>query len=322
MVSHCTAAATALSNLDQEPRVHRAPKVSGSGGRRAIAFLSVSVLLWAAKWKPSPVPEEMLAFTVRAPLRRLELVKRVIHLQGTKAGASCPPSLGIPGLSSVAVCAASALATGLTSRLLKQRLGCPRALSVSRKATEQAYKVLVPVADDSEEIETACITDVLVRAGAEVVVASVGPNLQVRMSRGLKVVADVLISSCVGKQWDVIACPGGMPGAERLRDSKELTQLLKEHHASGRWTAAVCASPAVVFATHGLLPKTATSYPAPKFKELVGSGWTEAQAVVDGHVITSQGPGTSLQFALKIVEVLYGRAKAEELAAQMVTHAL
>ena len=32
--------------------------------------------------------------------------------------------------------------------------------------------------------------------------------------------------------------------------------------------------------------------------------------MVDGNVITSQGPGTSLQFALKIVEQLYGKEKA------------
>jgi len=194
-----------------------------------------------------------------------------------------------------------------------------RRCSSSTEPAAKVFRVLVPVADDSEEIETACITDVLVRAGADVTVASVGPELQVRMSRGLKVVADTLISDCVGTEWDVIACPGGMPGAERLRDSNELTALLKEQHQSGRWTAAVCASPAVVFSTHGLIGETATSYPAPAFKEQVGGGWTDSKAVVDGNVITSQGPGTSLQFALKIVEVLYGIEKAEELAKQMVT---
>ena len=36
-----------------------------------------------------------------------------------------------------------------------------------------------------QEIETACITDVLTRAGADVTVASVSGELQVRMSRGL-----------------------------------------------------------------------------------------------------------------------------------------
>jgi len=205
----------------------------------------------------------------------------------------------------------------------QRRRAEPRCRTVRTAATAgqegAARRVLVPVAQDSEEIETACITDVLVRAGAEVTVASVEETLQVRMSRGLNVVADVLIAECKGQQWDAIVCPGGMPGAERLRDSTDLTTLLKEQHSSGRITAAVCAAPAIVFGAHGLLGDKATSYPAPKFKEIVGLSWMDAKAVVDGNVITSQGPGTSLQFALKIVEEMYGLAKAEELAAQMVT---
>ncbi|CAE8636394.1 unnamed protein product [Polarella glacialis] len=176
--------------------------------------------------------------------------------------------------------------------------------------------VLVPVADDSEEIETACITDTLTRAGAKVVVASVMPNLQVKMSRGLKIVADCSIEDCAGKEWDAIVCPGGMPGAEHLRDSPALIELLKEQSKRSKVTAAMCASPAVVFSTHGLLPETATCYPNPKFKAMV-PGWQEAQVVVDGHIITSQGPGTSLHFALKIVEKLFGKEKSEETAKAM-----
>lgn len=206
-----------------------------------------------------------------------------------------------------------------------RRGSCPgitRRAAATEVATAAKFRILVPIADDSEEIETACITDVLTRAGAVVLVASVTGTHQVRMSRGLKVVADALLCDCLGQHWDVIACPGGMPGAERLRDCQDLTTLLKEQNKAGRWAAAVCASPAVVFATHGISEgKRSTSYPAPQFKmALVGNAWTESEAVVDGNVITSQGPGTSLQFALKIVEVLYGRPKAEELAKQLITH--
>lgn len=181
--------------------------------------------------------------------------------------------------------------------------------------------VLVPVADHSEEIELACITDTLVRAGVDVTVASVAPKgrLQVTMSRGLKVVADTTIDECAGKSWDAIALPGGMPGAEHLRDCSVLTTLLKEHHAAGKTTAAMCAAPAVVLAAHGLLPDGCnTCYPAPAFKEKL-PGWVDSSAVVNGHVITSQGPGTALQFALQLVEVLVGKEKADELAGQMVT---
>lgn len=43
-----------------------------------------------------------------------------------------------------------------------------------------------------------------------------------------QVVADVDISACRGETWDVIALPGGMPGAERLRDNEVLVEMLKD----------------------------------------------------------------------------------------------
>ena len=50
-------------------------------------------------------------------------------------------------------------------------------------------RVLVPIADGSEEIETTCITDTLTRFGADVTIASVMPEGQLvcKMSRGIKV---------------------------------------------------------------------------------------------------------------------------------------
>ena len=176
---------------------------------------------------------------------------------------------------------------------------------------------LVPIADGSEEIETACITDTLVRGGVTVTVASVMPDgrLQCKMARGLNVVADVAIADVAGTEFDAIACPGGMPGAEHLRDCAPLTTMLKAQAEKNRIVAAVCASPAVVLSTHGLLPPEGevTCFPVDKFKSMLGDErWSATRAVVNGNVITSQGPGTSLEFALKIVEKLCGKEAADK----------
>lgn len=40
----------------------------------------------------------------------------------------------------------------------------------------------------------------------------------------------------------------------------------------------------------------------------------EHRVLVDGNLITSRGPGTSLEFALAIVEKFYGREKGLQLA--------
>jgi 4-methyl-5(b-hydroxyethyl)-thiazole monophosphate biosynthesis len=121
--------------------------------------------------------------------------------------------------------------------------------------------VLVPIADGTEEIEAVTIIDVLRRAGADVTVASVN-DLQVTASRGVRLVADCLIGQCVDRDHDLVVLPGGMPGAEHLRDSRELKRILQHHSDAGRLLGAICAAPAVVLEPHGLLEnRKATCHP-------------------------------------------------------------
>jgi 4-methyl-5(b-hydroxyethyl)-thiazole monophosphate biosynthesis len=175
-------------------------------------------------------------------------------------------------------------------------------------------KVLVVIADGAEELEAVTIIDVLRRAKVNVTVASVGDK-QITASRGVNLVADVVISECVGNTYDLIALPGGMPGAEHLRDSKELTDMLKAQATSGRLYAAICASPAVALKPHGLLKdRKATCYPS-LLSELENA--EQARVVVDGNCITSQGPATALEFALKLVEILFDKQKSQEVAKAM-----
>jgi 4-methyl-5(b-hydroxyethyl)-thiazole monophosphate biosynthesis len=176
--------------------------------------------------------------------------------------------------------------------------------------------VMVPIADGTEEIEAVCIIDVLRRAGSAVTVASVG-DLQITASRGVKLVADTVIAECVHRTYDLIALPGGMPGAEHLRDSQALTRMLKRQQREGRFYAAICAAPAIVLQHHGLLgPHRATCHPS--FAHYLPN--TEAVAsrvVVDGTCITSRGPGTALEFALQLVALLYDSQKAQEVSEPM-----
>jgi len=174
-------------------------------------------------------------------------------------------------------------------------------------------KVLIAIADGIEELETAAVSDTLKRAGAEITIAAVG-RPQIVASRGLRILADCLIDEVEG-EFDLIVLPGGMPGAENLRNSAKLKQLLKDQNEQGRLIGAICALPAVVLERHGLLKaKRATCFPA--YLELLDQPVDEA-VVVDGQTVTSQGPGTAIEFALTLVEKLYGPAKRAEIAAQM-----
>lgn len=177
--------------------------------------------------------------------------------------------------------------------------------------------VLVPVAEGTEEIEAICIIDILRRANADVIVASVN-NLQITASRGVKLVADCLIDACSGKTYDLIALPGGMPGAEHLRDSEILTRLLKAQHEGGRLFAAICAAPVVVLKHHGLIGvRKATSHPS-FASQLENQEQVQSRVVVDGNCITSRGAGTAVEFALTLTAMLFDKETANTIAGALV----
>ena len=187
-------------------------------------------------------------------------------------------------------------------RLSFSNLNTAIRMASSASTTDVKKRVLVPIAEDSEEIETSSITDVLTRFGADVVVASVMPDLVCKMSRGLKICADMTIEEASKEEWDLIALPGGLPGANHLRDSAALVKMLKKQQKQTKLYGAVCAAPAVVLQTHGLLVGSgATCYPAPPFRSAM-SNPSDDKVVVQGNVVTSQGPGTSLLFALSLGE--------------------
>ena len=188
-------------------------------------------------------------------------------------------------------------------------------------AVSHAKRVLVPVANGSEDIESVTLIDIFRRAALNVDVASVGPdsNNTVKLARGCLLTADTNIESIPPDAvYDLIACPGGMPGAERLRDCARLTALLKAQASSGRHVAAVCAAPAVVLASHGILDGATKATCHGNFvSKLPNSSHADSRVVVDANIITSRGPGSTMEFALQCVAALLGREKALEVAAPL-----
>ncbi len=182
-------------------------------------------------------------------------------------------------------------------------------------------RVLIPIADGSEDIESVTLIDVLRRAGAAVTIASVEAQTRIRAARGTLITADALIEDCQDGDWDLIALPGGMPGADHLHDSAPLRGLLRAQHERERPLAAVCAAPARVLGRHGLLQgRRATCYPG--FEgDLLGARIENAAVVRDGHITTSRGPATAMAFALSLVGQLHGAELAQEIGRQMLYEA-
>ena len=177
--------------------------------------------------------------------------------------------------------------------------------------------VLVPLAEGCEELEAVTIVDLLRRAGIEVVTAGLEPG-PVKASRGVVLVPDTTLEEVRGRDFDMVVLPGGGPGTERLARDERVREILRRHAEHGRWTAAICAAPRVL-AEAGLLEgRRATSYPGCLDPGSVpGLRYEEAPVVRDGKVVTSRGPGTAMDFALELIELLAGRAKRQEVEAAL-----
>ncbi|KAL6541213.1 Protein DJ-1 B [Orobanche hederae] len=114
-------------------------------------------------------------------------------------------------------------------------------------------KVLVPIANGSEEMETISIVDVLRRAKAEVIVASVEDTKETVGSRKVKIVSDMLLNEASKLSYDLIVLPGGLHGAQKFASSETLVEMLNKQKSSKKTYGSICASPALVMEPHGLL---------------------------------------------------------------------
>ena len=174
-------------------------------------------------------------------------------------------------------------------------------------------KVLIPIAEQIEEMEVVILKDVLVRAGYEVFLFSIVDCEYITGTRGVQIKPDGLLShECV---WDLIVVPGGMPGAKNLSQSETLKSVLQEHVAAGKVYGGICAAPAVVLKPWGLLPqKHKTCHPS--FAHKLHS-WSPQKVCFADNCITSQGPGTAFAMALFLIEHLSGRELREKVEAPL-----
>jgi len=178
-------------------------------------------------------------------------------------------------------------------------------------------RALIVVADGVEEIESVTLIDVLRRAEIEVVVASIETRRMITCSRGVRLTADAMLNDVLAQDFDLIALPGGMPGAQRLAEHQPLAHRVQQQAKAGRFYAAICAAPALALQSYGVLKqRRMTCYPS--FSDrLSGCTFVDQPVVVDGNCITSQGPATALEFALTLVEQLAGKAIRNSVAEAM-----
>ena len=187
---------------------------------------------------------------------------------------------------------------------------------------EPMQTALIPVAQGNEDIEVIALIDVLRRGGLQVVVASLDDQEVVTLMKGTRLVVDAAFQSVIDQPWDVIAVPGGIPGAMNLAVSSPLRERLQRQHLSGGVVAAICLAPALVLKPAGVLEAMETvtgnplairtpqqSWPADHFTKLLGSNFDPNARVISDQqqrIVLSQTPGTAIEFAIAIVRMLCG----------------
>ena len=175
-------------------------------------------------------------------------------------------------------------------------------------------KVAVLLADGFEEIEALTVVDILRRAEVQCDMVSIG-EINVIGGHNIKVTADMRIDEDLSS-YDMVVLPGGIPGATNLQANTKVIELVRNFYSNNKFVAAICAAP-IVLKTAGIIEgKNITSYPGYEDELEGGNNIDTENVVVDGNIITSRGPATSMLFAYKILEVL-GNDKHESLSEGM-----
>ena len=178
-------------------------------------------------------------------------------------------------------------------------------------------RAVILFAEGYETVEALLVVDLLRRGGVEVTMASITEDEFVRSSHGVNVEMDAVLGEVDILDYDAIILPGGMPGTTNLKEDENVRKAVQEAYDDGRYVAAICAAPTIL-ADMGLLKgKRATCYPDME-SEIEDAYLTGAPVATDENIITSQGVGTAIDFALKLIEVLISEEKAVEIADSIV----
>ena len=171
--------------------------------------------------------------------------------------------------------------------------------------------VYILLAPGFEEAEALVPADLLRRAGVETALVSVDGGA-VCGGHVITVSADLSLAQVELHKEDMILLPGGGAGVENLGKDARVEALVRAAADMGCRLAAICAAPSLL-AKWGLLEgKRVVCYPS-WADRVPGAQLLEGEKLaVDGTIVTGQAAGASIDFGLKLVELLAGAEKAQE----------
>lgn len=166
-------------------------------------------------------------------------------------------------------------------------------------------KILIAVAPEKfRDEELAVPVAAFRKAGIAFDIASTRRGACIGMM-GAKTTATLTFEEIDPKQYGCLVIIGGSGSQTHLWNDDVLVQLAKYFHESRKIVAAICLAP-VVLARAGILKgKKVTYFESPvSFREVKGGGavLVNKPVVIDGNIITANGPSASQEFADSIVK--------------------
>ena len=167
-----------------------------------------------------------------------------------------------------------------------------------------------------EEMEAIAVVDILRRGGVEIRTAGIGGET-VESAHGIRMQADVRIENVDPADCELVILPGGLGGVESIMNSPDAISLILDTYHRGQKVAAICAAPMVLGKLGLLKGKQAVIYPGMENEIPDAVCLPDEKAVLDGNVLTGQGPGACIRFALAVLAWLAGNEAAEAVRAQL-----
>lgn len=174
-------------------------------------------------------------------------------------------------------------------------------------------KIMIPLTKGFEDIEATTVIDVLRRANIDVEIIGIVSSV-IESKHKVRIVTDKIFTQISPKEYDGIVIVGG-PGYDSLNKITSFLNMIKTFYNGGKLVAAIGESVSIL-AKQGLLDNKKAVI-TPGMEKLLAYP-RDQPVIVEDNIITSQGPGTSMDFALAIVKKLKGDSVIQKLKKELV----
>lgn len=187
------------------------------------------------------------------------------------------------------------------------------------------------LANGSEDTEVFVPMDIFKRLEIPTDFISIEDGLTITTGRGIKITADKLLNETNLNDYSTFVIPGGqVRGSFESNKSAKLADFYRQNFNNTKYLfGAICAAPHILHYFGVLTDRKVTCFPSVRFEGMpdgqggygldntLESQWTGKRVEIDGNLITSVGPGSSMEFAVAISEKLVGKEKVKKILKEM-----